>query len=88
MIDQILVMDLRKYFKLYLKVFLGTCDSNVFHLVIELDSEGLEVEGCHLSLPTHHQLTQSMVEELKLGLSDIKNDTKIKWWEKFLTNDF
>ena len=53
-------------------MFLEAGDFDVFHLAIELDNEGSEVEGCHLSFSTHYQLTENMVDEPKLGLSDTK----------------
>ena len=54
---------------LNLKVCLGDSKFTVFHSIVEPFSEDLEAESCHLCLPTHHQLTQSMVDELILSLS-------------------
>ena len=54
---------------LNLKVCLGDSEFTVFHLVVEPFDEDSEVGGCHLCLPTLHQLTQSMVDELILSLS-------------------
>ena len=51
-----------------LEMSLEACDSTVFHLFFECVNEGLEVGGCHLCLPTQHQLTQSVVDELILQL--------------------
>ena len=49
-------------------MFLETCDSTVFISTIECVSEGPEAEGSYLCLSTHHQLTQSIVDELILSL--------------------
>ena len=51
----------------YLEVFLEASDA-ICSSLLQLFSGYLEVGSCHLCLPTHHQLTQGMVDEDVLRL--------------------
>ena len=55
---------------MYLVVFLKARDSAGLLQLIQLVSGHPEAGGSHLCLPTHHQLTQSTVDELILHLQD------------------
>ena len=56
--------------RVYLVVFLKARDSAGLLQLIQLVNGHPEAGGSHLCLPTHHQLTQSMVDELILHLQD------------------
>ena len=60
-----------------LNMVLEACDSTVFILIIESVSEGPEAEGSYLCLSTHHQLTQSIVDELILSLRENYNNVLV-----------
>ena len=57
-------------YRVYLVVFLKARDSAGLLQLIQLVSGHPEAGGSHFCLPTHHQLTQSTVDELILHLQD------------------
>ena len=62
-----------------LNMVLETSDPTVFILIIESVSECPEAEGSYLCLSTHHQLTQSIVDELILNLRENYNNVLVSY---------